>query len=106
MAGFSLQTPFFHPRRRSLARGNLLVVISLAVSLRMSDFPNNRPDLWLILPAVGVILGTFDTVRCMRTHWSFYHGGVLLCIYMDLMAITIILFSLIYPYIYVFTGAR
>jgi hypothetical protein len=34
----------------------------------------------------------------MRRRWSFYHGGVLLCIYMDLMAVTLILVFLLYPY--------
>jgi hypothetical protein len=35
----------------------------------------------------------------MRKRWSFYHGGVLLCLYMDLMAICLILFFLFYPYL-------
>jgi hypothetical protein len=39
-----------------------------------------------------------DTIRCMRKRWSFYHGGVLLCIYMDLMAVALILVFLLYPY--------
>jgi hypothetical protein len=34
----------------------------------------------------------------MRTRWSFYHGGVLLLIYMDLMALGMILFLFLYPY--------
>ena len=44
------------------------------------------------------ILGTADTVRCMQRRWNFYHGGVVLCIYMDLMALCLILFLLLYPY--------
>jgi hypothetical protein len=35
----------------------------------------------------------------MRRRWSYYHAGVVLCIYMDLMAITLILFFLLYPYL-------
>ena len=86
------------PRRRSLVRGSLLVLLSLAASIRLSDFPHNRPTLLLIVPVLGAIAGTLDTVRCMRSRWSFYHGGVLLCVYMDLMALCMILFFLLYPY--------
>ena len=34
----------------------------------------------------------------MQRRWSFYHAGVILCVYMDLMAMCTILFFLIYPY--------
>jgi hypothetical protein len=39
-----------------------------------------------------------DTIRCMKPRWDLYHGGVLLLIYMDLMALCIILFLFLYPY--------
>jgi hypothetical protein len=42
----------------------------------------------------------------MRKRWSFYHGGVLLCLYMDLLAITLILFFLLYPYLITLSEAR
>jgi hypothetical protein len=87
-----------NPRQCSLLRGNLLVLTSVAVAFPLSDFPHNRPTLLLILPALVSIVGTFDTIRCMRKRWSFYHGGVLLCIYMDLMAVALILLFLLYPY--------
>jgi hypothetical protein len=90
--------PIFNPRARSLLRGSLLVLISLAIALLLSDFPHNRATPLLILPALAAIAGTADTVRCMQLRWSFYHGGVLLCIYMDLMALCMILFFLLYPY--------
>jgi hypothetical protein len=88
----------FNPRVRSLVRGNILVLASLAVALLLSGFPRNHPNPFLIVPALVAITGLADTIRCMRPRWSFYHGGVLLCIYMDLMAIAIILFFLLYPY--------
>jgi hypothetical protein len=88
----------FNPRHRSLIRGNVLVLVSLGVALLLSDFPHNRATPLLILPAVAAIAGTIDTVRCMQPRWSFYHAGVLLCIYMDLMALCMILFFLFYPY--------
>jgi hypothetical protein len=88
----------FNPRNRSLIRGNVLVLASLGIALLLSDFPHNRATPLLILPAIAAIAGTIDTVRCMQPRWSFYHGGVLLCIYMDLMALCMILFFLFYPY--------
>ena len=90
---------FFNPRIRSLVRGNLIVLASLALAVLMSGFPHLRQTPWLVLPAFGCVLGTADTVRCMQRRWSFYHGGVLLCVYMDLMAITLVLFFLLYPYL-------
>ena len=43
--------------------------------------------------------GTFDTVRCMQTRWSFYHGGVLLLVFMDMMVLCLVLSFLLFPYI-------
>jgi hypothetical protein len=42
----------------------------------------------------------------MQPRWNWYHGGVILCIYMDLMALCIILFFLLYPFIEKFTFSR
>ena len=88
----------FNPRSRSLIRGCLLVLTSLAAALLLSHFPHNHATLLLVFPALFAIAGTIDTVRCMQPRWSFYHGGVLLLIYMDLMALCMILFLLLYPY--------
>ncbi len=88
----------FNPRAHSLLRGSALVLLSLGIALRLSDFPHNRANPFLILPALAAATGTADTLRCMRTRWSFYHGGVLLLVYMDLMAVCMILFFLLYPY--------
>jgi hypothetical protein len=97
--------PFLQPqlhilnlRRRSLSRGNLLVLGSLLIAVLMSDFPNNRATMYLIVPTVLAMVGTGETVRCMRVRWDYYHAGVILCIYMDLMVLCMILFFLIYPY--------
>jgi hypothetical protein len=88
----------FNPRRRSLLRGSVLVLVSLAWAFLLSDFPRNRPTLLLLLPSLFAVLGTVDTIRCMQRRWNFYHGGVVLCVYMDLMAVAMILFLLLYPY--------
>lgn len=87
-----------NPKNKSLLRGALLVLLSLGLSMVLSDFPNNRATPLLAFPALIAIAGTIDHLRCMRTKWSFYHGGVVLLIYMDLMAISMILFFLLYPY--------
>lgn len=89
---------FLNLRRKSLLRANLLVIFSLVTAFLLSDFPRNRATLWLILPAVISLIGTAETVRCLRPRWSFYHAGVVLFCYMDLMAVSMILFMLLYPY--------
>jgi hypothetical protein len=95
-----------HPRQRSLARGNLLVLSSIALTFWLSDFPHNRATPLLLIPAVMVVLGTADTARCIQRRWNFYHGGVILCLYMDLMASTMVFFSLLYPYLFVAKTGR
>ena len=75
-----------------------LATIEGEPAVLLSDFPNNRATLLLLLPTVGAMLGTAETVRCMRQRWDFYHAGVILCVYMDLMALAVIVFLLIYPY--------
>ena len=91
-------TRFTNLRSRSLVRGNLLVLVSLAAAFFLSGFPETRPNPWIAIPSLLALAGTADTIRCMQREWNFYHGGVLLCIYMDLMAVIAILFLFIYPY--------
>ena len=92
------QSHIVNLRHHSLARGNVLVIGSLLVSVFMSDFPHNRATKLLLLPTLLAIVGTGETVRCMQLRWGYYHAGVILCIYMDLMVLCMILFFLIYPY--------
>jgi uncharacterized membrane protein len=93
----------FHLRQRSLARGNLIVLGSLGLATLISGAPHLQSSPLLVIPALGAILGTADTARCIQKRWSFYHAGVLICLYMDLMAITLVLFFLLYPYFLWFT---
>jgi hypothetical protein len=105
-----MQTPllshFLNPRQPSLLRATLLVLMSLLAAIRLSDFPHNHATPLLILPALVAMAGTADTVRCMQRRWSFYHAGIILCIYMDLMAVAIILFCLFYPYAHFIAPSR
>ncbi len=93
-------------KQKSLLRANLLVVFSVILALVLSDFPNNRANPLLAIPALIAMIGTADTIRNMRRVYSFYHGGVILCIYMDLMAVVLIVFLLIYPYSHFLTSAH
>ena len=93
----SMIRPFFIPRRPSLLRGNLLVLGSLAASFALAKFPLNQPSLAMIFPILCAMLGTAETFRCIRLRWSWYHGAVMLALYMDVMALTMILFLALYP---------
>jgi hypothetical protein len=85
-------------RKKSLLRGTLLVLGSLALAFFWAGYPETHPEPRLILPTVAAFAGTIDTIRCLRLKWSFYHGGVMLLLYMDTMALAMILFLLLYPY--------
>jgi hypothetical protein len=89
---------FLNLRARSLLRGTILVLGGLLMAFLLSGFPNARPSPMLLLPACVALYGTYDTSRCLRLRWSFYHGGVLLLLYMDVMALAMIFFLLLYPY--------
>ncbi len=88
----------FNLRARSLLRGTVLVLAALLVAVPLSGFPNTRATALLLIPTLMALWGTWDTVRCLRLRWSFYHGGVLLLLYMDIMALSMIVFLLLYPY--------
>ena len=87
-------------RRRSLLRGNLLVLGSFAASFLLSGFPHGRATPLLIIPAVVALFGMFDTVRCVQPRWNLYHGGIILLLLMDLFAVFLILFFLLFPYLF------
>ena len=89
-----------NPRVHSLRRASTLVLGSLAIAIPLSHYPRIQRAPLLALPVFIAIVGTIDTVRCIQRRWSFYHAGVLLFIYMDLMALMLMLFFLFYPYFY------
>ena len=93
-----MRPSILNPRSRSLLRGNALVLFSLIAALLLSDFPHDRATPLLLFPILFAIAGTADTIRCMQRRWNFYHGGVVLCIYMDLLSLCLMLFLLLYPY--------
>ncbi len=87
----------FRWRAKSLVRATTLVLLSTWLAFRLAQFPHNHFTLWLGVPLLLACVGTADTIRCMQPRWNWYHGGVLLCVYMDLMAVCMILFFLVYP---------
>lgn len=89
-----------NPRTHSLRRASGLVLGSLAIAIYLSHYPHIQRAPLLVLPVLIAIAGTIDTVRCIQRRWSFYHAGVMLFIYMDLMALMLMLFFLFYPYFY------
>jgi hypothetical protein len=89
---------FLNLRARSLVRGTFLVLTSLGVSFVLSGFPDVHASWPIAFAAFAALWGTYDTARCLRLRWSFYHGGVLLLLYMDVIALTMIFFLLLYPY--------
>jgi hypothetical protein len=96
-----LVTPaILNPRVHSLRRAITLVLGSLAIAIPLSHYPRIQRTPLLIIPVLIAIIGTADTVRCIQRRWSFYHAGVILFIYMDLMTLVLMLFFLFYPYFY------
>jgi hypothetical protein len=94
-----METPnLIDPRKKSLLRGTVLVLGSLILAFFWAGYPEAHPEPRLILPTILAFAGTADTLRCLRLRWSFYHGGVMLLLYMDIMALAMILFLLLYPY--------
>ena len=70
----------------------------LVASFVLAHWPDDPPSFRLLAPTIIALFGTWDTLRCLRARWSFYHGAVMMLLYMDIMAISMILFLLIYPW--------
>jgi hypothetical protein len=90
----------FDPRRRSLLRANLLVLGSFAASFYLSGFPLTRPNLLLLIPALVATAGTIDTFRCLTPRRNLYHAGIILYLFMDMLALCLIFFFLLFPYLF------
>jgi hypothetical protein len=93
-----MRPAFLNLHVRSLFRGTTMVLASLGAAFFFSGFPHVHTDWPLAFAALGALWGTYETLRCLRLKWSFYHGGVMLLLYMDVMALTMIFFLLLYPY--------
>ena len=85
-------------RQHSLLRGTALVLGSLLASFLLAHWPDDPPSFKLLVPTLVALFGTWDTLRCLRARWSFYHGAVMILLYMDVMVISMILFLFLYPW--------
>ncbi len=92
-------TSFFNLRAPSLLRGNLLALLSLVISFPLAKFPFDQANPAMLLPIIGATAGMIETFRCIRIRWSWYHGAVLISLYMDVLILTMILFLALYPLI-------
>ena len=88
---------FFHLRSPSLLRGNILTLGSLAISFPLARFPFDHATPAMIFPVLVVAAGIAETFRCIQVHWSWYHGAVVLSLYMDTLVLTMIFFLALYP---------
>jgi hypothetical protein len=88
----------FNIRARSLLRGTVLVLGSVVLALFWAGFPDVHGSLLLVVPTFLAAYGTWETSRCLQPRWNFYHGGVLLLLYADVLSLALIVFLLVYPY--------
>jgi hypothetical protein len=93
-----LRFSIFRLRHKSLLRGTALALAALWISFPLSGFPEVHISLWLIAPLLAACAATWDTARCLQKRWNFYHGAVLLLLYVDLMILLMISFFLIAPF--------
>jgi CO dehydrogenase/acetyl-CoA synthase gamma subunit (corrinoid Fe-S protein) len=78
----------------------LLSLGAFAASLRVAGFPNIselHSSRWQILALLVAAWGMAETARCLRRKWSFYHAGVLILLYADLMILACIVVLLVGP---------
>jgi F0F1-type ATP synthase assembly protein I len=88
----------FNIRARSLVRGVVLMVASLVLAFAMGGFSNVHGSLWMAVPVALAAWATWETTRCLQRRWSFYHGGVLLILYADVLVLALVVFLMLYPY--------
>ena len=95
-----LRSNIFRLRQKSLLRAMLLSLGAFAASLRVAGFPNIgnlHGSHWQILALLIAAWGMAETARCLRRKWSFYHAGILILLYADLMILAGIVVLLAVP---------
>ena len=95
-----LRFSIFRLREKSLPRAIILSLGAFLASLRLAGFPSIEKlhgSRWQILALLVAAWGMAETARCLRRRWSFYHAGVLLLLYTDLMILAAIVVMLAVP---------
>jgi hypothetical protein len=90
----------FRLRQKSLVRAILLSLGAFAASLHLAGFPhieNLHGSHWQILALLVAVWGMAETARCLQRKWSFYHAGVLILLYSELMILAAIVVMLFAP---------
>jgi hypothetical protein len=90
----------FRLRQKSLVRAVLLSLGAFAASLHLAGFPHLESlhgSYWQILALLVAVWGMAETARCLQRKWSFYHAGVLILLYSELMILAAIVLMLFAP---------
>jgi len=74
------------------------MVGSLVLAFAVGGFPNAHGSALMVVPVMLAGWATWETARCLQPRWSFYHGGVLLLLYADVMVLGLVVFLMLYPY--------
>ena len=77
-------------KKRSLIRANLLVFASFCTAWPAYRHPNGAFAVLMPMAAGVAMAGTADTCRHFRMRWDWHHAGVVLMVYADLMAVTLL----------------
>jgi len=95
-----LRFAFVHLRQKSLLRGVVLSLGPFLGSMLLAGFPrleNLHGSHWQIVMLFLEAWGMGEVARCLQRKWTFYHGGVLLLLYSDLMILAMMVFLVAYP---------
>jgi len=90
----------FRIRQKSLLRGAVLSLGPFIGSLLLAGFPhieNIHGSDWQIVMLFLEAWGMVEVARCLQRRWTFYHGGVLLLLYTNLMILAMMVFLVAYP---------
>jgi hypothetical protein len=90
----------FHASRPSLIRANALVLGSFFATYLLSGFPRTPAHPLLLIPVLLAAAGTVDTARCLTPRRDLHYAGIILCLFMDLLALTLIFFFFLFPYLF------
>ena len=74
------------------------MVMSLVLAFVVGGFPNVHASMLMAVPVILAGWSTWETARCLQRRWSFYHGGVLLLLYADVLVLALVMFLMLYPY--------
>lgn len=77
-----------------------IALCAFAASLLLAGFPhiaNLHRSPFQVLTLVATGWGMVETARCIGRRWSFYHLGVMLLLYSELMILVMTAFLTFYP---------